>query len=80
MSLAPGTTAPQKTTCPKKATVDYMSAPLETNLTGNANNGLHNFDDEHQEKSSVYKGKNDQDTVRNPSAGSGTDGYLYGQR
>jgi hypothetical protein len=76
VSLVSGTTTSQKAACSKEATVNYVFALIEPDLANNADGSLHELDDEHQEKSSIYKGQDDQDPIRNPSFGSSTNGYL----
>ena len=67
VSLISGTTASQKAARSKKATINYVFAPIEPNLARNADGSLHELDYKHQEKGKIYKGQDDQDTVRNPT-------------
>jgi hypothetical protein len=80
VSLLSGTTASQKAARSKKATINYVLAPIKPNLAKNADGGLHELDDKHQEKGKIYEGQDDQDTVRNPTLRASTNRYLYRQQ
>ena len=68
-----GSTPPGQPTSSVQTAVDNMSGPVETDPTGDADEGLNQLDDEDQNKSEVYKPQNDQDGIRHPLTSAGTD-------